>query len=231
MRRVMAEEVFPQDPDQMLKWQCYFLKNITKCLHQKGIRVRFQPWKLWIECEMVSENAIRKNSANACWIAGRRRGRQTAGRCSEEENVLNSSHLWEKPLKLWCCLRSQKVFDFKFNRRLLSQTTARNLPACDNLLNKNYLYCHQIQVNYTETPPVFQRDWSPVISACTFKTEKPAQCCDTCDRVGVGAVVEESQLSNHVFWLDREKLQPVFCHLQPPFCSQTNSQWGNTART
>lgn len=86
------------------------------------------------------------------------------GYAVKQKNVLNSPHLRENRLKPCCCLRSQKLFDFKFNRRPLSTTTARNLPACDILSNKNYLYPHQIKINYSETLAVFRCDRSPVIS-------------------------------------------------------------------
>lgn len=88
---------------------------------------------------------------------------ETAELSGKAENVLNSPQLWESCLKFERCLRSPKLFDFKFNRRLLSTTTARNPPACDIFFNKNYSYPRVIRINYAEIPPLFWWDRSPAI--------------------------------------------------------------------
>ena len=107
---------------------------------------------------------MRRSESNTKRIYfGREVAVKTAELSSKAENVLNSPQLWESCLKSQCCLRSPKLFDFKFNRRLLSTTTARNPPACDIFFNENYSYPHVIRINYAEIPPLFWWDSSPVI--------------------------------------------------------------------
>lgn len=40
-------------------------------------------------------------------------------------------------------------------------------------------------------------------------------------RAGVGAVVEERQLSEHLLWLQSEQLLVIFCNIQPSFYNKT----------
>lgn len=113
-------------------WQVfYFLRNITISCTINEYLTGYEPTMgrvSWMQ--MISENITCKYlwKSSPCMLDFR--DEDVAVR---KKNVLNSPHLRENRLKLWCCLRFQKVFDFKFNRRLLSKTTARNPPACDSL--------------------------------------------------------------------------------------------------
>lgn len=150
MRRVTAEELFPQGSEAGRKRQ-----------HQLEYHEFFTPgmyiWSVMIQ-RWEEVNRIQKQLI----LEEKRQSRQPSYPV-EQKNVLNSPQLWESCLKLQRCLRSPKLFDFKFNRRPLSTTTARNPPACDIFFNENYSYPHIIRINYAEIPPLFWWDRSPAI--------------------------------------------------------------------